>query len=182
MIEEVVVTDRAGRPVSGLQKEDFQIFENGKRQAITFFERNVDVRQAGSEPSIPPANTFTNIPGEGSHSVTNVLLLDAGDSWPEDEMYAHVQMVKYLAALPPHLRIGIFTLTPEKLNLIWPLNQDSSALREAVAKFASSHTVEVATTATQQRALLSTLSETQQAAQVAKTPDSRRAHLRCRTF
>jgi VWFA-related protein len=162
VVEEVVVTDRAGRAVPGLQKEDFQIFENGKRQAITFFERNGNLGKATSEPSIPPANTFTNIPGEGTHSVTNVLLLDAVDSWPEDEMYAHVQMVKFLASLPAHLRIGIFTLTPEKLNLIWPLNQDSSALREAVRKFSSNRS---AGTKTQQQALLTALTTTQKTAQ-----------------
>ena len=50
-------------------------------------------------------------------------------------MYAQVQMVKFLGSLPPHLRIGIFTLTPERLNLIWPLNQDSDLLRDAVVGF-----------------------------------------------
>jgi len=32
---DVVVTDRAGNPVSGLTKDDFQLFENGKPQTIT---------------------------------------------------------------------------------------------------------------------------------------------------
>jgi VWFA-related protein len=165
VVEDVVVTDKSGRPVPGLRKEDFQVFENGKPQAITFFEPNLTAMEPAAEPSIPPPNTFTNAPVDNAHAVTNILLLDALDSWPEDEMYAHVQMVKYLASLPPHLRIGIFTLTPEKLNLIWPINQDSSALREAVVKFTSSHSAKASTTAAQQQALLSTLSDTRQAAQ-----------------
>ncbi len=168
VVEDVVVMDANGRAVPGLRKEDFHIFENGKPQVITFFEPNFTATKAATPPSTPLPNIFTNIPGAEPHDVTNVLLLDALNSWPEDHMYAQVQMVKYLASLPPNLRIGIFTLTPEKLNLIWPVNQDSSALTLALAKFASSHSSPGSTTAAQQQALLSTLNETAQ-----KTQDSR---------
>src|SRR5205814_1372753 len=34
---DVVVTDRAGNPVTGLTKSDFELFENGKPQTITNF-------------------------------------------------------------------------------------------------------------------------------------------------
>lgn len=163
VVEHVVVMDKGGHAVPGLHKEDFHVFENGKPQSVTFFEPNVLNPEATVQPSIPPLNTFTNIPIENPHSVTNVLLLDALDSWPEDQMYAHVQMVKYLASLPPHLRIGIFTLDPEKLNLIWPLNQDSSALREAVAKFNSKPTA--SSTAVQRQVLLTSLNEATQQTQ-----------------
>jgi VWFA-related protein len=168
VVEDVVVMDKTGRAVPGLHKDDFWVFENGKPQAITFFEPDFGVTEAPPQPSVPTPNAFTNIPLADAHGVTNVLLLDALDSWPEDQMYAQIQMVKYLASLPPHLQIGIFTLTPEKLNLIWPLNQDSSALTVAVAKFASSHSSKGSTTAAQRQALLSTLDETAQ-----KTQDSR---------
>ncbi|HET9529287.1 MAG TPA: VWA domain-containing protein [Blastocatellia bacterium] len=35
---DVVVTDKKGKVVSGLNKEDFELFENGKKQQISFFE------------------------------------------------------------------------------------------------------------------------------------------------
>jgi VWFA-related protein len=161
-----VVIDKDGKAVPGLQKENFRVFENGKPQVISFFEPNVGGGEATALPaSIPTPNTFTNIRLADTGSVTNILLLDAVNSWPEDEMYAHVQMVKFLASLPPHLRIGIFTLTPEKLNLIWPLNSDSSALRETVRKISSNRSVGAAATAAQQQALLSVLTATQKTAQ-----------------
>jgi Ca-activated chloride channel family protein len=34
------VTDKAGAPIGGLTKEDFQLFENGKAQSIAVFERD----------------------------------------------------------------------------------------------------------------------------------------------
>lgn len=166
VVEDVVVIDKSGRAVPGLRKEDFRVFENGKPQVISFFEPNVAGSAATAlPPSTATPNTFTNIRLADTSSVTNVLLLDAVNSWPEDEMYAHVQMVKFLASLPPHLRIGIFTLTPEKLNLIWPLNNDSSVLREAVRKFSSNPSGGAAATAAQQQALLSVLMATQKTAQ-----------------
>jgi Ca-activated chloride channel family protein len=36
----VSVTDKAGAPIGGLTKEDFQLFENGKAQTIAVFERD----------------------------------------------------------------------------------------------------------------------------------------------
>lgn len=39
---DVVVTDRAGNPVTGLTKDDFELFENGKKQPLTnFFEASL---------------------------------------------------------------------------------------------------------------------------------------------
>ena len=133
-VEDVVVMDKNGKAVPGLRKEDFQIFENGKPQAITFFEPNFAETQAAAAPAVLPANTFTNIPVTPPNNVTNVLLLDALNTWPEDRMYAQVQMVKYLASLPPNLRIGVFTLDRERIHVIWGFNEDSSALRAAIGR------------------------------------------------
>ena len=34
---DVIVTDRSGKPVTGLTRGDFELFENGKRKEITNF-------------------------------------------------------------------------------------------------------------------------------------------------
>jgi VWFA-related protein len=54
---EVVATDRAGRPVSGLAKEDFELYEDGRPVAISNF-----FRSAG-EPSGQPAADRPAAPG-----------------------------------------------------------------------------------------------------------------------
>ena len=51
---DVVVTDRAGNPITGLTKDDFQLFENGKAQTITnFYEVRADAPKiaAATDPS-----------------------------------------------------------------------------------------------------------------------------------
>ncbi|MGA2219895.1 MAG: VWA domain-containing protein, partial [Terracidiphilus sp.] len=128
-----------GHAVPDLRKEDFQVFENGKPQAIAFFEPNFAETESAPPPSALPPNTFTNVPASPPNNVTNVLLLDALNTRSTERMYAQVQMVKYLASLPPNLRIGVFTLDYEKFHMIWGFNQDSSALRAAIAQFAAKH-------------------------------------------
>src|SRR6185369_184111 len=58
---DVVVTDKAGNPIVGLNKDDFEIFENGKPQAITNFYEvrpesvNVAPESAPDDASLAPA-------------------------------------------------------------------------------------------------------------------------------
>src|SRR5690242_15859597 len=52
---DVVVLDRAGKPITGLTKDDFQLFENGKPQPLTnFYEMRTQTLPA-SEPGAPAA-------------------------------------------------------------------------------------------------------------------------------
>lgn len=136
-VEDVVVMDKNGHAVPGLRKEEFQVFENGKPQAITFFEPNFAETESAPPPSALPPNTFTNIPASPPNNVTNVLLLDALNTRSTERMYAQLQMVKYLASLPPNLHIGVFTLDYEKFHMLWGFNQDSAALRAVILRFTS---------------------------------------------
>src|SRR5690349_4759065 len=56
---DVVVTDRAGKPVHGLTKDDFELFENGKLQPITNFyelrETPAEAAAAGGQVTLPAA-------------------------------------------------------------------------------------------------------------------------------
>ena len=50
---DAVVTDRSGRPVRGLQQQDFEVFEDGKPVEVTSFVA-VDIPEAPSGSAIPP--------------------------------------------------------------------------------------------------------------------------------
>jgi VWFA-related protein len=53
---DVVVTDRAGHPVTGLTRDDFEVFENGKPQPITnFYEVRPDTSLPASITTAPTA-------------------------------------------------------------------------------------------------------------------------------
>jgi VWFA-related protein len=54
---DTVVTDRRGRRVHGLRKEDFEIYENGVRQPITNFAEYASEREAASAGVATPTGT-----------------------------------------------------------------------------------------------------------------------------
>jgi hypothetical protein len=52
---DVVVLDRAGKPITGLTKDDFQLFEDGKPQPLTnFYETRGEAPAGAPEPQRPP--------------------------------------------------------------------------------------------------------------------------------
>jgi VWFA-related protein len=139
VLVDVVVTDKDNRAVPGLQKEDFQVLEDGKPQTISFFEPSFapDPGTANAAPGPGlPVNTFSNIPRVPPNNSVNVLLMDALNTQVADQANVHKQMVRYLANIPPGIRIGVFLLS-ERLRIIQGFSQDSGVLRSSIAKFAA---------------------------------------------
>jgi VWFA-related protein len=142
VLVDVVVLDKSNHAVSGLHKEDFQVFEDGKPQEISFFEPSFaatpeQVSTASAGP-LPP-NTFTNVPAVPPNNAVNVLLMDALNTPEGDQSYVHKEMVRYLASIPPNIRIGVFLLS-EKLRIIQGFTDDSTVLRTSIARLAANPT------------------------------------------
>ncbi len=138
VLVDVVVTDKSGHAVPGLTKDDFQVFEDGKPQTISFFEPNFSTApdaNAAPPPALPP-NTFTNVPTVVPNDSVNVLLMDALNTAEGDQSYVHKEMVRYLATLPPRIRIAVFMLS-EKLRIIQGFTQDGTVLRAAINRLAA---------------------------------------------
>ncbi|MGD0901812.1 MAG: VWA domain-containing protein [Terracidiphilus sp.] len=139
VLVDVVVTDKKGQAVPGLQKDDFQVFEDGKPQTLTFFEPNfaADSSAASATPAAAlPPNTFTNVPAVAPNEAVNVLLMDSLNTPVADQSYAHRQMVRYLASIPPGIRIGVFLLS-EKLRIIQGFTQDAAVMRASIDRLAA---------------------------------------------
>ena len=81
---DVVATDRAGKPISGLTKDDFEIYENGKLQPITNFYEvrgpktlDVGVSAAPGTPAAPaPAATASDAAPADVRARRFIILLD----------------------------------------------------------------------------------------------------------
>src|SRR6185312_12325574 len=132
VLVDLTVTDGNGNPIVGLNKDDFEISEDGVPQVVTSFEEH-----RGSQPAAPveraslPPNTYTNAPtGDPSGSV-NILLLDALNTRPEDQMVVRQQMIKYLKTMDPGPRLAIFTLG-EQLRMVEGFTGDPQWLLAAL--------------------------------------------------
>ena len=134
---DVVVTDGKGHPITGLQKDDFEIFEatdligKGEKQTIASFEEHKGA-PTRIEPLPPPAPHFyTNAPPVASADSVSVLLLDALNTASEDQAAVRRQMIEYLKKIDPGPRLAIFTLG-SRLRIVEGFSSDPRALIEAL--------------------------------------------------
>ncbi len=128
---DVVVTDSKDEPVQGLQKDNFQAFEDGKPQTISSFEEHQGAPPVQAKlPPMPP-DVFTNFPASTPPDTINVLLLDALNTPLVDQAYVHSQMVKYLKKIHPGMQVAIFTLA-SRLRFVQGFTTDSSVLLAAL--------------------------------------------------
>jgi VWFA-related protein len=131
VLVDVVVSNDKGDPVTGLQKKDFEILEDGKPQTIANFEEHRAAPPTQIKlPPLPPG-VYTNFPLVQSADFTNIVLLDALNTPSADQHYVRTQMIKYLKAIPPGTRVGVFTLASQ-LRMLQGVTTDSSELLAAL--------------------------------------------------
>jgi VWFA-related protein len=134
VIVDVVVTKSNGDPVGGLTKQDFEIKEDGKTQAIDFLEEHTATSSASDEPrplpKLPPG-TYTNAPLAPVGDSVNVLLLDTLNTPQQDQAYVHNEIRDFLKKMQPGTRIAIFALG-SKLRYVQGFTTDTGVLLAAL--------------------------------------------------
>jgi VWFA-related protein len=115
VLVDVTVTDAHGRPVTNLDRRTFHVLEDGKPQAINYFEVHQSAKAAAAVEPLPPLppNVYTNFVDAPPSSTVNVLLLDALNTPMGDQVYARRQMINYAKALRPGQSIAVFALTSQ---------------------------------------------------------------------
>ena len=136
----VVVRDKSGKPVEGLQSEDFTVFDEGQPQKIAVFSlesSSARTRAAGGAlPPNRPANVFTNRldrSGPLRPSVT-IVLFDALNTPIDDQAYARERIIQFLGTLHPEDHAAIYLLTT-KLQVLHEFTQDTKELLAALEHF-----------------------------------------------
>ena len=136
----VVVRDKSGKPVEGLQPEDFTVFDEGQPQKIAVFSlesSSARTRAAGGAlPPNRPSNVFTNRlerSGPLRPSVT-IVLFDALNTPIDDQAYARKRIIQFLGTLHPEDHAGIYLLTT-KLQVLHEFTQDTEVLLAALEHF-----------------------------------------------
>jgi VWFA-related protein len=136
VLVDVVVTDR-DKPVHGLERQRFHVFEDGREQAVASFDehRAPDTGAAGSMPLVKraalPPHTYTNIPDYPEAGAVNVLLLDGLNTPLSDQMNVRLKMIQYLGKIKPGTSLAIFGLS-SRLHMIAGFSTDLAALTAAL--------------------------------------------------
>lgn len=108
VLTDVTVTDHNGNPVRGLKASDFQIYDNGKPQAIATFEEHVTTPVA-SLPRISTApGVYSNAFLEHLPPVLNIIVLDITNLEIPDQMYLNERLTRLFQHLPPGQPVAIY--------------------------------------------------------------------------
>ncbi len=131
---DVVVSDHAHSPVTGLKASDFTVTEEGEAQHIASLEEHhptsaQDLARLNAMPALPP-NTFTNYNPVPSSNAYTVILLDAMDTPITAQMYVREQLIAFLKRVQPGTPIAIFQMDSE-MRLIQGFSSDPKALLAA---------------------------------------------------
>jgi len=136
---DVTVTDAKGNPVSGLKREDFQVFEDKKLQTISSFEPPAAHElPPPSRPNAPFNPDDTKSYGE---SPVTVLVLDELNTHYTDTDFARRSIRQFLESRPATLNepTTLLTLGDTKFTMLQNFTRDRGALLAALAAHKTSY-------------------------------------------
>ena len=111
VVVDVVVTDKHGAPIHGLTQKDFQVFESGVKQKISFYEEH---RGSLGSPSAvttsPQPGLYSNQSINAESSPLCVILIDSLNTAVSDQSFTHFQLLKLARSLPAGSRVAVFQL------------------------------------------------------------------------
>jgi len=128
---DVVVTGKKQEPVTGLGRQLFEVLEDGKPQALDYFEEHTATAAPMSDAPRLPANLYTNLPATPVVDSVNVVLIDKVNTPLQDQVHVHQQILDFLQKMKPGTKIAIFVMGT-KLRLLHGFTSDSEALRAAL--------------------------------------------------
>jgi VWFA-related protein len=141
----LVADDKKGHPVSGLKAEDFDVFDNGRRQGIKFFSSLDAVSPApGNTPVALPEDTFSNHTVDAAagspatphtQAGATILLIDESHIAWNDMNNARTQMLQFLAATPPDEPIGLYTMSSLGFRVLTEVTTDHAAVSARLRKW-----------------------------------------------
>jgi len=135
VILDVVVTDKKGKPVSGLKQSDFTILEDKTPQTIRSFEAPELHVMPPAPANQPVVTSAKDLPKIGNAPVT-IMVLDELNTSFADMAYARQSLQKYLAAQPPVLKepSALLVVTNTKFQLLHDYTQNRDELLQTLKK------------------------------------------------
>ena len=135
VLVDVVVDKKNGDPVPNLTKSDFSVDEDGRPQAIDFFEEHsAAAPPSAAQPAMPPQppGAVTNVPTAAPSAALYVFLLDSLNTEPQDQVFIHSQVLSFLRKMDPGTQVAVFSLG-SSLHILQGFTSDSAALLAAVS-------------------------------------------------
>jgi VWFA-related protein len=147
----IVASDKKGHPVKDLKQEDFEVYDNGRKQEIRFFSALVSPSptqpQAQAAPNAPPAaapaeHAFANRAADTAtgpiptpEAGATILLIDESHIAWADMNHARQEILRFLGTLPAGERVGLYTMTGLGFRVLEEVSTDHAALKARLQKW-----------------------------------------------
>jgi VWFA-related protein len=150
---DVVVTDKSGRPVEDLKRENFTVLQDGRQQSARIFEAHKArdaISAGGSQAPSHVLGSYSNQPDATSKQSWNIILFDLLNTPTEDQQTARKQLQKIAQSLPVGQPVALFALSTH-LVMVQPFTTDGKTFLAAVHNFIPQHSQVLTTEAERQR-------------------------------
>jgi VWFA-related protein len=139
----VTVYDKKNHPVTDLTSEDFEIYDNGRRQAIRFFSRpsSTAIEESSNAPtpfSYSNRRAASANAGPKTGDVTSnitVFLIDAHSLTWEELTYVRGQVLKFLRGSPPNDRVALYVLQALGFHVLQEDSTDHALLEAKLSEW-----------------------------------------------
>jgi VWFA-related protein len=144
---DVVAYDAKGHPLSGLKPEDFEIYDNGRKQKVQFSSTAANLTDQLSGPATEQMGKqpiFSNRPATGADTTprnadqqgsVTVLLIDSSNLAWTDLTSARQQMLRFLRGLPASDRAAIYVLKTSGFQILAEATADHALLEAKLAQW-----------------------------------------------
>lgn len=142
-----VVYDKKGRPVRDLKQDDFELYDNGRKQQIRYFNEfggsstppaGPQPAQAGAEQNFsnrsPDANATGSAP-TAQESAATILLIDESHIGWSDMSNVRRQMLRFLNGVAPGERIALYAMNSLGFRVLTEVTTDHAALIARLQKW-----------------------------------------------
>jgi VWFA-related protein len=137
----IVALDKHGHPVKDLKAEDFEIYDNGRKQELRFFTP-LSADALAPVPDATPQRIFSNRAPDAAilatapaESSATILLIDESHVAWADLSNARQEMLRFISTLAPSERVGIYTMTGLGFRVIQEITTDHAALTAKLQKW-----------------------------------------------
>ncbi|MCP4661306.1 MAG: VWA domain-containing protein [bacterium] len=134
---EVIVTDKAGKPVTGLGRDDFEVYEDGERMKLSNFyavEGRESVAPAGAGEAAPPLPAAEAAPGPETKYLNLVVFIDNLNILPQNRNILFENLREYLRErLDPRDQVMVVSFDGGT-DIVQPFTNDAQALVAALER------------------------------------------------
>ena len=134
----VVVTDKDGKPVAGLKKEDFHLQENGKEQNIASLEAIQSSAAPLARPVVPGNEVRNQTSSDATPRRLVIIALDMVNTPFEDQASARRALIKYLSEnIEPDSLYQLVAVENNGLRILHDFTDETAPLIATLKSFGS---------------------------------------------